>query len=46
MAKYSQEIIERKLAWLSPHCPLGDFATQSRAEAAEEIPKANVAGAR
>jgi predicted nucleotide-binding protein (sugar kinase/HSP70/actin superfamily) len=30
MAKYSQEIIERKLAWLSPDCPLGDIATPGR----------------
>ena len=26
MAKYSQEIIARKLGWLSPHCPFGDAA--------------------
>jgi predicted nucleotide-binding protein (sugar kinase/HSP70/actin superfamily) len=30
MAKYSQEIIERKLGWLSPDCPLGDIAIPDR----------------
>jgi predicted nucleotide-binding protein (sugar kinase/HSP70/actin superfamily) len=27
MAKYSQQIIERKLGWLSPKCPLGEVTT-------------------
>jgi predicted nucleotide-binding protein (sugar kinase/HSP70/actin superfamily) len=26
MAKYSQQIIERKLGWLSPKCPLGEVS--------------------
>jgi hypothetical protein len=46
MAKYSQEIIERKLAWLSPNCPLGDIALTSRATPAAEMPKAKAAGVR
>jgi predicted nucleotide-binding protein (sugar kinase/HSP70/actin superfamily) len=46
MAKYSQEIIERKLAWLSPKCPLGDTAVPRRGAPAVEIPKAKVAGVR
>jgi predicted nucleotide-binding protein (sugar kinase/HSP70/actin superfamily) len=40
MAKYSQEIILRKLGWLAPHCPLGDIATPTPSVLAEETPKA------
>ena len=40
MAKYSQEIIRRKLGWLAPHCPLGDIATPTPSALAEETPKA------
>jgi predicted nucleotide-binding protein (sugar kinase/HSP70/actin superfamily) len=40
MAKYSQEIILRKLGWLAPHCPLGDIATPTPSVLAEEPPKA------
>jgi predicted nucleotide-binding protein (sugar kinase/HSP70/actin superfamily) len=40
MAKYSQEIIRRKLGWLAPHCPLGDIATPTPSVLAEETPKA------
>jgi predicted nucleotide-binding protein (sugar kinase/HSP70/actin superfamily) len=40
MAKYSQEIIQRKLAWLSPNCPLGDIATPTLSMSAGERPKA------
>jgi predicted nucleotide-binding protein (sugar kinase/HSP70/actin superfamily) len=41
MAKYSQEIIGRKLRWLSPHCPLGDAAKPAQpVPAAAEASKA------
>ncbi|MGB9433228.1 MAG: acyl-CoA dehydratase activase-related protein [Candidatus Acidiferrum sp.] len=40
MAKYSQEIIRRKLGWLAPHCPLGDIAAPTPSVLAEETPKA------
>jgi predicted nucleotide-binding protein (sugar kinase/HSP70/actin superfamily) len=40
MAKYSQEIIRRKLGWLAPHCPLGDIATPTPSVLAEQTPKA------
>jgi len=40
MAKYSQEIIRRKLGWLAPNCPLGDIATPTPSVLAEETPKA------
>ena len=45
MAKYSQEIIQRKLGWLSPHCPLGDIATPTQSTPAEETPKAQAVSA-
>ncbi|MFY9750995.1 MAG: acyl-CoA dehydratase activase-related protein [Candidatus Acidiferrales bacterium] len=38
MAKYSEEIIQRKMAWLSPHCPLGDHATPAESAPAESAP--------
>jgi predicted nucleotide-binding protein (sugar kinase/HSP70/actin superfamily) len=44
MAKYSQEIIQRKLGWLSPQCPLGDIATPIQSIPAEETPKAKAVG--
>jgi predicted nucleotide-binding protein (sugar kinase/HSP70/actin superfamily) len=40
MAKYSEEIIQRKLSWLSPHCPLGDIAMPTQSVPAEDNPKA------
>jgi predicted nucleotide-binding protein (sugar kinase/HSP70/actin superfamily) len=36
MAKYSQQIIERKLGWLSPDCPLGTLASPDRSPRQEE----------
>jgi hypothetical protein len=39
MAKYSQEIIRRKLDWLAPSCPLGDIATPTQSVLAEKTPK-------
>ena len=39
MAKYSQEIIRRKLGWMAPRCPLGDTATPTQSVRAEEAPK-------
>ncbi len=39
MAKYSQEIIQRKLGWLASHCPLGDITTPTPSVLAEETPK-------
>jgi predicted nucleotide-binding protein (sugar kinase/HSP70/actin superfamily) len=46
MAKYSQEIIQRKLGWLSPDCPLADAAMPIQSAPAEETPKASAVGAR
>jgi predicted nucleotide-binding protein (sugar kinase/HSP70/actin superfamily) len=43
MAKYSQEIIQRKLGWLSPDCPLADTSMPIQSVPAEETPKANAA---
>lgn len=41
MAKYSQEIIARKLGWLSPQCPFGDAAKPAQSvPAAAEASKA------
>jgi predicted nucleotide-binding protein (sugar kinase/HSP70/actin superfamily) len=40
MAKYSQEIIQRKLGWLAPQCPLGDTATPAQTEPTEGTQKA------
>jgi predicted nucleotide-binding protein (sugar kinase/HSP70/actin superfamily) len=40
LAKYSQEIIRRKLGWLAPHCPLGEIATPTPSVLAEETLKA------
>jgi predicted nucleotide-binding protein (sugar kinase/HSP70/actin superfamily) len=44
MAKYSQEIIQRKLAWLSAPCPLGEPAPPQQPIPAEETPKAKAVG--
>jgi len=44
MAKYSQEIIERKLGWLSPHCPLADIAPPTQSVRADEVRKAKTVG--
>jgi len=44
MAKYSQEIIERKLGWLSPHCPLADIAPTTQSVRADEVRKAKAVG--
>lgn len=46
MAKYSQEIIQRKLGWLSPDCPLADATVPVQSAPAEETPKARAVGAR
>jgi predicted nucleotide-binding protein (sugar kinase/HSP70/actin superfamily) len=46
MAKYSQEIIQRKLGWLSPDCPLGDATMPVQSAPAEETPKASAVAAR
>jgi predicted nucleotide-binding protein (sugar kinase/HSP70/actin superfamily) len=40
MAKYSRGIIQRKLGWLAPRCPLGDIATPTPSVLAEVTPKA------
>jgi predicted nucleotide-binding protein (sugar kinase/HSP70/actin superfamily) len=44
MAKYSQEIIQRKLGWLSSPCPLGEPATPTLSIPVEETSKAKVVG--
>jgi predicted nucleotide-binding protein (sugar kinase/HSP70/actin superfamily) len=44
MAKYSQEIIQRKLSLLSPGCPLGDMETLTQSVSPEATPKAKTAG--
>jgi predicted nucleotide-binding protein (sugar kinase/HSP70/actin superfamily) len=44
MAKYSQEIIQRKLGWLASPCPLGEPATPTQSLPAEETPRANAVG--
>jgi predicted nucleotide-binding protein (sugar kinase/HSP70/actin superfamily) len=38
MAKYSKEIIQRKLGWLSPPCPLGEPETPIQAVPAQSVP--------
>jgi predicted nucleotide-binding protein (sugar kinase/HSP70/actin superfamily) len=40
MAKYSEEIIQRKLDWLSPRCPLLDAAAPTQSIPATETPSA------
>jgi predicted nucleotide-binding protein (sugar kinase/HSP70/actin superfamily) len=44
MAKYSQEIMQRKLDWLAPRCPLGDVAAPTESVLAEESTKARAVG--
>jgi len=44
MAKYSQELIQRKLGWLSPHCPLGDIATPTTSVPVEPAPMGKAVG--
>ena len=46
MAKYSQEIIQRKLGWLAPRCPLGDITTPTQSVLAEETLKMKAVGSR
>ena len=40
MAKYSQEIIRRKLGWLAPDCPLDEIATPTPSVLANGAPNA------
>jgi len=44
MAKYSQEIIQRKLGWLSSPCPLGEPEPPTLPLPAEETPKTKAVG--
>jgi len=44
MAKYSQEIIQRKLHLLSPRCPLDDAATPAKSVPANAPPNAKAVG--
>jgi predicted nucleotide-binding protein (sugar kinase/HSP70/actin superfamily) len=46
MAKYSQEIIQRKLGWLSPDCPLADATMPIQSAITEEALKTRAAGVR
>jgi predicted nucleotide-binding protein (sugar kinase/HSP70/actin superfamily) len=46
MAKYSQEIIQRKLGWLASRCPLADIATPTQSVLAEETLKMKAVGSR
>ncbi len=39
LAKYSPEIIQRKLDWLSHQCPLGKFVAPAGSDCAQEMPK-------
>jgi predicted nucleotide-binding protein (sugar kinase/HSP70/actin superfamily) len=41
LSKYSQGIMQRKLEWLSPNCPLGPLAPSAPLEAVQQ--KASVA---
>jgi predicted nucleotide-binding protein (sugar kinase/HSP70/actin superfamily) len=45
MAKYSQEIIQRKLGLLSPECPLGDLAMSRKPVNGHATPNAKAVGA-
>ena len=40
LAKYSQEAIRRKLAWLSPNCPLADLSRPAQPAPVKEISQA------
>jgi predicted nucleotide-binding protein (sugar kinase/HSP70/actin superfamily) len=44
MAKYSQEIIQRKLSLLSPGCPLGNMETLTQSVFPDAPPKAKTVG--
>jgi predicted nucleotide-binding protein (sugar kinase/HSP70/actin superfamily) len=44
MAKYSQEIIQRKLSLLSPRCPLDDMEMLTQSVPADATPKAKTVG--
>jgi predicted nucleotide-binding protein (sugar kinase/HSP70/actin superfamily) len=44
MAKYSQEIIQRKLGLLLPHCPLDDVATSTKPVSASATPSGKAVG--
>jgi predicted nucleotide-binding protein (sugar kinase/HSP70/actin superfamily) len=44
MAKYSQEIIQRKLGWLSSPCPLGELAAPTLPLPAVDTPQAKAVG--
>jgi predicted nucleotide-binding protein (sugar kinase/HSP70/actin superfamily) len=44
MAKYSQEIIQRKLGLLAPSCPLDDGRALTQSNTAEATPKAKSVG--
>jgi predicted nucleotide-binding protein (sugar kinase/HSP70/actin superfamily) len=44
MAKYSQEIIQRKLSLLSPSCPLDDSGALTQSVTADATPKAKSVG--
>jgi predicted nucleotide-binding protein (sugar kinase/HSP70/actin superfamily) len=44
MAKYSQEIIQRKLGLLSPGCPLGNMETLTPSVSPDATPKAKTVG--
>jgi predicted nucleotide-binding protein (sugar kinase/HSP70/actin superfamily) len=44
MAKYSQEIIHRKLGLLSPGCPLNDLGAQTQPIPADAVPEAKTVG--
>jgi predicted nucleotide-binding protein (sugar kinase/HSP70/actin superfamily) len=46
MAKYSQEIIQRKLGWLSPDCPLAEATMPIQSAITEETLKARAASIR
>jgi predicted nucleotide-binding protein (sugar kinase/HSP70/actin superfamily) len=38
LTKYSPEIIQRKLSWLSPGCPLGEISAPAAAASATAVP--------
>ncbi len=43
LAKYSQAAIERKLAWLSPNCPLADLSRPAQSAPVHEASQAAIA---
>jgi predicted nucleotide-binding protein (sugar kinase/HSP70/actin superfamily) len=44
LARYSPEIIQRKLDWLSPECPLGTFVPPTETGCTQELSKTKSAG--